>query len=54
MLINKAVKDFGGAQIEIKRLEAAKQIAEALAKSPNISFVPSGGNSNGILLNMRV
>lgn len=49
------------AQIEIKRLEAAKIIAETLSKSPNISFIPSGGNhsgsnssgTNGILLNLR-
>ncbi|EGR34058.1 prohibitin, putative [Ichthyophthirius multifiliis] len=55
-LINQAVKKFGGAQIEIKRLEAAKQIAETLSKSQNITFVPSGSEGKGqnLLLNMRV
>lgn len=50
-LINNAVKKFGSAQIEIKRLEAAKIIAEELASNPNISFVPDGTNN---LLNLRV
>jgi len=51
-LINDAVKAFGGAQIEIKRLEAAKNIAEILSKSPNITFVPS--DSSNLLLNLGV
>lgn len=42
---------YGSAQIEIKRLEAAKIIAEELANNPNISFVPDGTNN---LLNLRV
>ena len=50
-LINNAIKKFGSAQIEIKRLEAAKIIAEELASNPNISFVPDGTNN---LLNLRV
>ncbi|KAL4483004.1 hypothetical protein ABPG74_019030 [Tetrahymena malaccensis] len=56
IMINKAVKQFGAAQIELKRLEAAKNIAETLSKSQNISFVPSGAGQggNGLLLNVRV
>jgi prohibitin 1 len=50
-LINNAVQQYGAAQIEIKRLEAAKIIAESLARNPNISFVPEGTNN---LLNLRV
>jgi hypothetical protein len=37
--------------IEIRRLEAAKQIAEHLGKNPNISYIPSGNSGN--LLNLR-
>ncbi|CAK84450.1 unnamed protein product (macronuclear) [Paramecium tetraurelia] len=51
-LINDAVKSYGTAQIEIKKLETAKHIAETLAKSPNISWIPTGnGVSN--LLNLK-
>lgn len=50
-LINNAVQKFGGAQIEIKRLEAAKIIADLLSRNPNISFIPDGTNN---LLNLRV
>ena len=50
-LINNAVTKFGSAQIEIKRLEAAKLIAESLSRNPNITFVPSSANN---LFNLRV
>ncbi|CAD8188349.1 unnamed protein product [Paramecium pentaurelia] len=51
-LINEAVKSYGTAQIEIKKLETAKHIAETLAKSPNITWIPTGnGVSN--LLNLK-
>lgn len=51
-LINDSVKNYGSTQIEIKKLEAARNIAELLSKNPNISFVPGG--STGNLLNLRV
>jgi len=51
-LINDSVKNYGSTQIEIKKLEAARNIAEVLSKNPNISFVPSGNTGN--LLNLRV
>jgi prohibitin 1 len=51
-LINQAVKTYGATQIEIKKLEAAVNIAHSLAKNPNVSFVP--GNVSGNLLNLNV
>ena len=50
-LINQAVKTFGATQIEIKKLEAAVNIAQYLARNPNVSFVP--GNIAGNLLNLN-
>lgn len=50
-LINESVRQYGMAQIEIKRLEAAKHIAETLSKSPNITWIPSGTTGN--LINFR-
>lgn len=51
-LINNAVQAFGATQIEIKKLEAAQNIAAALSKNPNISFVPGGTSGN--LLNFKI
>lgn len=51
-LINQAVKTYGATQIEIKKLEAAVNIAGLLGKNPNVSFVPS--NISGNLLNLHV
>jgi len=42
---------YFAAMIEIRRLEAAKYIAEVLAKSPNITWIPGGNTSN--LINLR-
>lgn len=51
-LINEAVRKFGSTQIEIKKLEAALNIAGLLGKNQNISFVPSSLAGN--LLNLNV
>lgn len=51
-LINQAVKTYGATQIEIKKLEAAMNIASSLARNPNVTFVP--GNTSGNLLNFAV
>ncbi|EGC34285.1 hypothetical protein DICPUDRAFT_48413 [Dictyostelium purpureum] len=40
--------------IELRRLEAAKEIAENLSKSKLVTYVPgSGGNGNNLLLNIN-
>ena len=51
-LINESVRKFGATQIEIKKLEAALNIASLLGKNQNITFVPS--NLAGNLLNLNV
>jgi prohibitin 1 len=50
-LISDAIKTHGNGLLEIRRIEAAKNIAHLLSKSPNITYVP-GGNSN--LLNIPI
>jgi len=37
----------GSALIELRRIEAAKDIAETLAKNKGITYLPSGGSGNG-------
>eukprot|EP00929_Paragymnodinium_shiwhaense_P031915 TRINITY_DN17777_c0_g1_i1.p1 TRINITY_DN17777_c0_g1~~TRINITY_DN17777_c0_g1_i1.p1 ORF type:complete len:308 (-),score=85.70 TRINITY_DN17777_c0_g1_i1:412-1260(-) len=41
-LISNALKDHGRGLIEVRRIDAAKDIAEALAKSPNVMYLPNG------------
>lgn len=48
--ISKAIEAHGTAVLELKKLEAAKQIAEKLSTSSNIAFIPGTGN---LLLNLN-
>merc|ERR1719352_1271788 len=48
-MISEALKEHGTGLIEVRRIDAAKDIAEALAKSPNVMYLPNGQQ---MLLNM--
>ncbi|CEM00743.1 unnamed protein product [Vitrella brassicaformis CCMP3155] len=48
-MISKALKEHGTGLIEVRRIDTAKDIAETLAKSRNVMYVPSGQN---ILFNL--
>merc|ERR1740117_222585 len=48
-MISEALKDHGMGLIEVRRIDAAKDIAESLSKSPNVMYLPSG---QSMLLNM--
>jgi prohibitin 1 len=41
-LINEALLESGNGVIEVRRIDAAKDIAETLAKSPNVMYLPHG------------
>ncbi len=47
-LISQATKAAGPALVELRRIEASKEIAQTLAKSRNVMYLP-GGNSNMLL-----
>lgn len=49
-LINKAVEAYGSTQVEIKKLEASKYIAEVLAKNSHVTFLPG---DTSMLYNFR-
>ena len=51
-LISKALKDSGSAMIDVKRIDAAKEIAEALAGSRNVVYVPGGANGSNLLMSL--
>lgn len=46
-IITKAMEKTGNAIVEIRRIDAAKEISEKLAKSRNIVYLPSGGHGGG-------
>lgn len=48
-MISDALKTHGTGLIEVRRIDAAREIAEALAKSPNVMYLPQGQQ---MLLNM--
>lgn len=50
-LISAALKANGPAMIEVKRIEAARDIAATLSSSRNVVYVPGGGN---MLMNLPV
>lgn len=48
--ISEAIEKYGAGVLELKKLEAAKMVAEKLAHSNNIAFIPGHGN---MLLNLN-
>ncbi len=48
--ISAAIEKYGSGVLELKKLEAAKVVAEKLANSNNIAFIPGQGN---LLLNLN-
>lgn len=43
-LISDATAAFGKGLIELRMIEAAREIARTLAKSPNVTYLPGGNN----------
>jgi prohibitin 1 len=41
-MISEALKEHGSGLIEVRRIDAAREIAESLAKSPNVMYLPHG------------
>ena len=46
-LVSKAFEEAGEGLIELRRLEAAEDIATSLSKSRNVAYLPGGGASGG-------
>jgi prohibitin 1 len=51
-MISTALKTHGGGMIEVKRIDAAREIAETLSKANNVMYLPGGGSN--MLLNLGV
>jgi len=50
-LISEATKEAGMGLIELRRIEASREIAATLAKNPNVTYLP-GGEGNRILMGL--
>jgi hypothetical protein len=50
-LISKSLLENGQGLIELRKIDAAKEIAATLAKSRNVAYLPGGKN---LLLNMAI
>ena len=46
-LLSDAFQEAGDGLIELRRLEAAEEIAVSLSKSRNVAYLPSGGGGTG-------
>lgn len=61
-LISQAVQKAGPGHVELRRIEAAKDIAKTLTKNRNVTYLPSGSGSgnagssggSGLLFNLSV
>lgn len=49
-LVSQALQESGPGVIQLRRIEAAREIADTLARSPNVTYLPSGQGAN-LLLN---
>ncbi|KAJ5391803.1 Prohibitin-1 [Penicillium cosmopolitanum] len=57
-IISKAVAKAGTGLIEIRRIDASREIAQTLANNPNVTYLPGGegkegGKSTSLLLGLR-
>lgn len=58
-IISKAVAKAGSGLIEIRRIDASKEIATTLAANPNVTYLPGGGDgkqggrNTSLLLGLR-
>ena len=52
-LVSDAVTKNGTGFIEVQRIDAAREIADTLARSRNITYLPGGQGGNNMLLNLN-
>jgi prohibitin 1 len=52
-LVSEAVAKSGSGFIEVQRIDAAREIAETLAKSRNVTYLPQQGSNGGVLLGLQ-
>jgi len=53
-LISKAMAAVGNALVEVRRIDAAKDVTTALSKGRNVTYLPSSGKNGGSNLLMNI
>lgn len=51
-LITAATASYGAALVELRRIEAAKEVAKSLSNSEKVSYLPSGEGNNNLLISV--
>eukprot|EP00122_Pirum_gemmata_P000875 Pgem_evm1s783 len=51
-LIQESLKRYGAAYIELKKIDAAIEVAQSLARNRNVTYLPAQGNN--MLLNPTI
>jgi len=46
-VISKALEECGSGLIEVRRIDAAKEVAETLSRARGVTYLPSGGANGG-------
>jgi len=46
-LVSEALVKYGNGLIEVRRIETATQVAETMAKSANVTYLPAQGGGGG-------
>ncbi|CAK7222726.1 Prohibitin-1, subunit of the prohibitin complex (Phb1p-Phb2p) [Sporothrix curviconia] len=49
--ISRAISKSGDGLIQIRKIEASREIAQTLASNPNVAYIPGGKQGTNILLN---
>ncbi|CAK7219108.1 Prohibitin-1, subunit of the prohibitin complex (Phb1p-Phb2p) [Sporothrix bragantina] len=49
--ISRAIQKSGDGLIQIRKIEASREIAQTLASNPNVAYIPGGKQGTNILLN---
>ncbi len=50
--ISKAIAKSGDGLIQIRKIEASREIAATLASNPNVAYLPGGGKGTNLLMNV--
>ncbi|KAL2132880.1 hypothetical protein VTI74DRAFT_3194 [Chaetomium olivicolor] len=50
--ISKAIAKAGDGLIQIRKIEASREIAQTLASNPNVAYLPGGGKGTNLLMSV--
>lgn len=52
-LLSAAYQSSGQAHLELRRIQASKEIAATLASAPNVAYLPGGKSGSNLLLSVK-